>query len=185
MFVLGDLKWTLGIGNSNGVDVGLVQEKLFIVEMHFSSYFCVSHAKVHWRYGERSQGLRALAGLPEELSSDPRTHVWQFTMARNSSCRGSHDLLWPLCISEYTWQLVTHIYTDTTFFFLKRVHYKHQHIQHQSLPVNHHYTVLTAEEIEKKDKILIKRERRHGYSSCSKFCGYNVTTRGTWGLERT
>lgn len=35
VFVLGDLKWIHEIGNSNGVDVGLMREKLFVVEKHF------------------------------------------------------------------------------------------------------------------------------------------------------
>ena len=92
--------------------------------------------------GKRSLGLRALADLPEDLSSDPRTHVWQFKMAWHSSCRGSHALLWPLCTFEYIWQLVTHNIQIKECFILKRVCYKHQHIQHQSPHLYSHYSLL-------------------------------------------
>lgn len=63
MFVLRDLKWTPETGNTNGEGMGWMQEELFVVEKHFSSYSRVNHTCVRCRRGETAQGSRALAAL--------------------------------------------------------------------------------------------------------------------------
>lgn len=54
-----------------------------------------------WRGAvETAQQLRALAVLPEDLSSAPSTAIWLLTTACNFSCRGLDTLFWCLRVQH-------------------------------------------------------------------------------------
>lgn len=57
--------------------------------------------------GKMTKPLRALAPVPE----DPALNVRQYTIAPNSSSKGSNTLFWPPQTPIHTWH--THIDIDT------------------------------------------------------------------------